>query len=208
MIGTDDPGRALMDWSPARGRKGVSVSGRPPGDAWATCGSIPPTPTALGVTVSICRAGTGSTPEGWLDRWCSGQHTGSVGPEALVQCQPGPMKFKLGDNMATACHCRQCDSITRHRRQGDDSRFSCEVCGTERWYAKAFGAGDFPELTHNENEIIHKARAHGYGPCSAAYPTAETQAQSTLAGSKKFLAQRRRGQPGAGIALTGQRQSD
>jgi hypothetical protein len=61
------------------------------------------------------------------------------------------------------------------------------VCGRERWYAKKFGAGDFPELTEDENEIVHEARACGYGSCYPAYPTAEAQARSTLAGARKWL---------------------
>lgn len=91
----------------------------------------------------------------------------------------------------TACHCKTCGIITKHRPHRPSAKqphwFVCEVCGTERWYAKAFGAGDFPELTHDENEVIHEARALGYGPCFPCYPTAEAQARNTLAGARAFL---------------------
>lgn len=89
--------------------------------------------------------------------------------------------------MATACRCKKCDIITRHRSTEDPAVYQCEVCGTVRHYAKRFGSGDFPELTTDENEIIHEARACGYGSCFAAYPTAEAQARRTLAGARKWL---------------------
>ena len=38
-----------------------------------------------------------------------------------------------------------------------------------------------------ENEIIHEARANGFGSCFPAYPTAMTQAHSTLNAAKKWL---------------------
>jgi len=64
------------------------------------------------------------------------------------------------------------------------------VCGEKRWYAKSFGAGDFPELSDDENEIIHEARAFGFGSSFPAYPSAEAQARNTLAAAKKFLDER------------------
>ena len=90
----------------------------------------------------------------------------------------------------TACHCKTCNIITKHRPHRPVAKptwFVCEVCGTERWYAKAFGAGDFPELTHDENEIIHEARALGFGYSFAAFPDATAQAQNTLKAAKLFL---------------------
>lgn len=93
----------------------------------------------------------------------------------------------------TACHCKTCNIITKHRPLAEKpSWFVCEVCGTERRYAKAFGAGDFPELTHDENEIIHEARALGFWYSFAAYPDATAQAQNTLKAAKLYLDAKRR----------------
>ncbi len=98
----------------------------------------------------------------------------------------------------TYCHCKRCEIITKHQLCPESDRnvrglyarggrVYCEVCGTERWYAKAFGAGDFPELTHDENEIIHEARTKGFGSSFPAYPDAEAQARNTLNAAKKHL---------------------
>jgi hypothetical protein len=50
-------------------------------------------------------------------------------------------------------------------------------------------AGWFPfcELSPEDNDIIFQARLAGYGPCFAAFPTSQAQADRTLAGAKKFL---------------------
>ncbi len=87
----------------------------------------------------------------------------------------------------TACHCKKCEIVTKHRHAKEPNRFRCEVCGTVRHYAKAFGAGDFPELSHDENEVIHEARACGFGASFMAYPTAEAQARRTLAAARRWL---------------------
>lgn len=88
----------------------------------------------------------------------------------------------------TACYCKKCGIATKHRVVNSQSKLvSCEVCGMERWYAKAFGAGDFPELTPDENEIIHEARAFGLGLCFPAYPDANAQAQATLKAARDWL---------------------
>lgn len=84
-----------------------------------------------------------------------------------------------------ACHCKKCGIITKHRPAGEPDRFCCEVCGTERCYAKA--AGDFPELTFDENEAIHEARANGFSSFFPAYPDATTQVQNTLRAAKKWM---------------------
>ena len=98
--------------------------------------------------------------------------------------------------MATACHCKTCNIITKHRPVIEQPNwFYCEVCGTKRWYAKAFGAGDFPELSHDENETIHQARAMGFGSCFAALPDAETQATRTFEAAKRFLETHDESQP-------------
>ena len=88
---------------------------------------------------------------------------------------------------ATVCHCKKCEISTKHRPTEDPNIFQCEVCGAERHYAKKFGAGDFPELTLDENEVIHEARAYGFGACFPAYPDAESQARRTLDAARKFL---------------------
>ena len=93
--------------------------------------------------------------------------------------------------MATACMCKKCEIVTKHRPVvGQPNQFYCEVCGVERWYAKVYLAGDFPELTFDENEVIHEARAHGFGSSFPAFPTAKDQALATLEAAQKFLAQR------------------
>ncbi len=91
----------------------------------------------------------------------------------------------------TACYCKKCEIITKHRPSDSPSWFYCEVCGTERHYAKAFGAGDFPELTHEENEDIHEARANGFGACFMAFPDAEAQARRTLEAARWFMKDRK-----------------
>lgn len=80
--------------------------------------------------------------------------------------------------------CKKCEAITKHRYAGL-GRVECEVCGTERDGKKI--NGDFPELTWEENEIVHEARACGFASCFPCYPTAEAQARNTLAGAKRFL---------------------
>lgn len=93
--------------------------------------------------------------------------------------------------MATACMCKKCETITKHRPVVTQPNwFYCEVCGTKRWYAKKFGAGDFSELTFDENEIIHEARAFGFGSCFPAFPDAKTQATNTLNAARRFLDER------------------
>jgi hypothetical protein len=93
-----------------------------------------------------------------------------------------------GDEMI-ACHCKKCMITTKHRPViSQPNWFYCEVCGEKRWYAKSFGAGDFSELTHDENEIIHEARAHGFASCFPAFPTAKYQAMRTLKAAEEFLA--------------------
>ncbi len=94
----------------------------------------------------------------------------------------------------TACHCKRCGIVTKHREclgsdtLGTKGRFYCEVCGMERWYAKRFGAGDFPELTFEENEMIHEARSCGFAICFPSYPTAKNQAEMTLKAAREHLA--------------------
>jgi hypothetical protein len=83
--------------------------------------------------------------------------------------------------------CKPCERITQHQQTEERGRVQCVICGAVRWYAKDFGAGDFPELTEEENETIHEARVCGFGVSYPAYPTAESQARSTLAGAKKWL---------------------
>jgi hypothetical protein len=91
--------------------------------------------------------------------------------------------------MSIYCLCKKCETITCHRIDGSRPRglVYCEVCGTERWYYKAFGAGDFPELTQDENEVIHEARACGFGSSFPAFPDSESQARYTLVAARRWL---------------------
>ena len=89
------------------------------------------------------------------------------------------------------CHCKKCQYLTAHRytgARGPEDRIYCEVCGQVRWYALRFGAGDFPELSEEENEIVHEARALGFGASFICYPDAEAQARRTLRAARRFLA--------------------
>jgi hypothetical protein len=46
----------------------------------------------------------------------------------------------------------------------------------------------FPELTEEENDEIFCARLAGFGSCFPAYPTAQAQADLTLAAARKYTA--------------------
>jgi hypothetical protein len=48
-------------------------------------------------------------------------------------------------------------------------------------------SGPFPELTPEENNTVFRARLKGYASFFPAYPSAEAQARSTLAGAVKWL---------------------
>lgn len=85
------------------------------------------------------------------------------------------------------CRCNKCDLKTAHDKTESKGVVRCQVCRTLRHYYKPFGAGDFPELTDDENETIHEARACGFGSSFPAYPTAESQALSTLKAAQKWL---------------------
>lgn len=89
------------------------------------------------------------------------------------------------------CRCRACDLVTKHQPTtcagSQEGIVACEVCGRDRWYAKKFGAGDFPELTDAENEVIHEARTAGFGSCFPCFPDAETQARRTFEAARLWL---------------------
>ncbi len=80
--------------------------------------------------------------------------------------------------------CKQCNAITRHRYAGP-GLLQCEVCGTERQGKKNHGA--FAELTEDENEVIHEARACGFSVFYPCLPDAETMARNTLKGAQEWL---------------------
>lgn len=84
-------------------------------------------------------------------------------------------------------YCRSCKAFANHVECLRDGLVECMKCAQIRHFASRFGAGDFPELTAEENETIHEARAAGYVSCYPAYPDAEAQAQKTLAGARKWL---------------------
>lgn len=46
--------------------------------------------------------------------------------------------------------------------------------------------GKFPELSHEENEEIWKARNSGFAAFFPAFPDAETQAKNTLQAARKW----------------------
>lgn len=48
----------------------------------------------------------------------------------------------------------------------------------------------YPELSAEENKLIRRARRAGFANMYPAFPNAEMQAKRTLAGAKKFLAER------------------
>ena len=90
--------------------------------------------------------------------------------------------------MRVFCHCRKCNQVVQHNRTEEANRFQCVLCATVRFYAEQFGAGDFPELTFDENEDIHEARATGFAISFPAIPDAKSQAKQTLRAARAWLA--------------------
>lgn len=50
--------------------------------------------------------------------------------------------------------------------------------------------GEFPKLSNADNEVIWRARELGFASFWPSYPTAQAQADNTLAGAKRFLKER------------------
>lgn len=84
-------------------------------------------------------------------------------------------------------HCKTCCYVTKHRPD-KPGHMRCKVCGTQREGLHVHG--DFPELTDEENAIIHEARAQGWASFFPAVPDARAQAGKTLAEAKTWLARR------------------